>query len=634
MRIGLDIETTDLDPRRGELVLVSLAFPDGAVEVWEASDPSLPERLQAVWGEELVCHNALFDIPWLCRTFSLPVPERVRDTLVAERLLLGGLEAGLGLGDLSWRYLGKALDKALQTSFRAGETVSEAQRAYAAEDALVLLPILERQEALLREEGLWQVWELECLSLPVFCRMARDGIPFDREGLLALLSRLREETGALSRLLTEKLGPLAMAEKLRRYEAALARFRAWEQAQEEEAARLRAVWEREQPEEFSDPRPSRKYGGVPMGLARFLDRGLRTWREANPRPEKPKPPEPFNPDSPEQVLWALRELGLELDSTASQLLKAARSARPDLAPFLDPLLHYREKRKQETAFGETWLQAIWPDGTLHPDLRSLGTVSGRPTSADPNLLQLPADPAFRSLVRAPDGFLVLAADYSQMELRIMAELSQDPEMVRAFQTGEDLHGVTARLLFGPNWGERERKIGKAVTFLTLYGGGPKRLQEVAAEGGILLAFEEARAIVEDWRRVYAQAWETIEGWREEAVRRRKIRDPWGRVRKFPSGPLSPAEEAELRNQAGNFVIQASNAEITKLAMVAADRLLRPLGGRLLLNVYDELVALVPEGAGEEGLRRLVQAMVRAGGVLLRTVPVEVEGAIGRDWSAK
>ena len=82
------------------------------------------------------------------------------------------------------------------------------------------------------------------------------------------------------------------------------------------------------------------------------------------------------------------------------------------------------------------------------------------------------------------------------------------------------------------------------------------------------------------------------------------------------------------------MIQASNAEITKLAMVAADRLLRPLGGRLLLNVYDELVALVPEEAGGEGLHRLVQAMVRAGKVLLRTVPVEVEGAIGRDWSAK
>jgi DNA polymerase I-like protein with 3'-5' exonuclease and polymerase domains len=629
MRIGLDIETTGLEARRDQLVLVALAFPNGSVEVWEASDPSLPDRLRSLWGEELVCHNALFDLFWLCLTFSLPIPTRILDTLVAERLLLGGLEEGLGLAETVERRLGKKLDKTLQTSFREGEPVSAEQKEYAAEDARILLPLLSVQEELLRREGLWKVWELERLALPVFLRMRCSGIPFDREGLLRLLETIREEAKVLRREVCELLGPLAMAEKVRRYEREKEAYEAWERALADEEAFLRSYWERERPEEFSDPRPSKKYGGVPMGLARFLDRELRAWKEVNPRPPKPKPPDPFNPDSPEQVLWAFRELGLELESVSSGALSLLP---PDLAKtYALPLLRYREKRKQETAFGETWLQAIWEDGVLRPDLRSLGTVTGRPTSSDPNLLQLPATKPFRNLVRAPEGFAVLAADYSQMELRIMAELSQDPEMVRAFREGEDLHGVTARLLFGPNWGDRERRIGKAVTFLTLYGGGPKRLVQVAAEGGIVLSLEEAREIVQSWRQAYSLAWETIEGWRDEAARTRTIRDPWGRVRKFPPGPLSPAEEVELRNQAGNFVIQASNAEITKLAMVGAQELLEPLGGRVLLNVYDELVALIPEEKAEEGVRRLVGAMTWAGRVLLQTVPVEVEGGFGKTW---
>ncbi len=629
MRIGLDIETTGLEARSDKLVLVAVSFPNGTVEVWEASDPSLPDRLRAIWGEEIVCHNALFDLFWLCLSFSLPIPERILDTLVAEKLLLGGLEEGLGLAETVERRLGKKLDKSLQTSFREGEPISAEQKAYAAEDARILLPLLSIQEELIRREGLWKVWELEKLTLPVFLQMRIRGIPFNREGLLGLLETIREEARILRREVSELLGPLAMAEKVRRYEREKRAYEAWEKTLAEQEAFLRSYWERERPEEFSDPRPSKKYGGVSMGLARFLDRELRAWKEANPRPQKPKPPDPFNPDSPEQVLWAFRELGLDLDSVASGSLSLLP---PDLyKTYALPLLRYREKRKQETAFGETWLQAIWEDGVLRPDLRSLGTVTGRPTSSDPNLLQLPATKPFRNLVRAPEGFAILAADYSQMELRIMAELSQDPEMVRAFREGEDLHGVTARLLFGPNWGDRERRIGKAVTFLTLYGGGPRRLVQVAAEGGILLSLEEAKEIVQSWRQAYSLAWETIEGWRNEAVRTRKIRDPWGRVRKFPLGPLSPAEEVELRNQAGNFVIQASNAEITKLAMVAAQELLEPLGGRILLNVYDELVALVPEARAEEGIRRLVGAMVGAGKVLLSTVPVEVEGGFGRTW---
>lgn len=630
MRVGIDIETTGLSFREGELVAVTIAYPDGSVRVYPAADALPP--LQAVWEAELVCHNATFDLVWLCRHFGLPIPRAVFCTLTAEKLRWSGLwdEGGERQVDLSLaatveRELGVKLDKELQTSFTAGSPLTPDQVRYAARDAAVLLPLAARQEVALRELGLERIWELEKLAFPVFLQMMVEGIPFDREHLATLVAVKEEEAAALRRVVVERLGPAAQTVKARKFRSDLQAFQAWERELEE----VRKTAE----QALSTDPASAPFPVDDWLLAHpksYVRRWEQWWRESNPRPPKPVEPSPFNPDSVDQLRSAFAELGWEVDSVAEEKLLVAITDPAARETYVDPLLRYRRLQKQITAFGRGWLALVEDDGRLHPEFQPVGTASGRPTSRNPNLLQLPADPLFRSLVRAPEGYAVVAADYSQMELRLMAELSGDPEMVGAFQRGDDLHWVTAKKIFGEGATKQERSVAKTTNFLILYGGGAQTLAEKLAAEGILLTPEEAKRIVGEWRATFPVAWAAIEAWREEGVRRRQVASAWGRIRRF-----APDDHPEVvKRAAGNHVIQATNADITKLAMVGADAVLRPLGGRLLLQVYDELVALVPEEVAELAAGRLRTVMVEAAKTVLRQVPVEADVAWGASWAVK
>lgn len=632
--VGIDIETTGLDPRTDRVVLVSLA--DGSRGLLlDPRDPELPGALRQLFASrELVVHRAGFDLTFLCLHFGLPVPQRVWDTKVAERLLTNGLDLDTSLAASAERRLGVTLDKGLQTSFTEGGELSQEQLAYALTDALVLLPLKAAQEQLIRERGLGRIWELERAVLPVFVDLTVRGIPLDREWLLALSQAAEARAQALSRVLAERLGPLALKEKLRRFEQEQQVLAAWEEELRAFAEQKFREWQ-EHYQELDGPYQDLKHPdaqGRPIGFRRWYRPQEQAWRADHPRPPKPKEPDPFDPDSPQQVLWAFQELGYQLESTAEEQLLLLKLRPEHRSQLLEPLLAYRQAAKLHQAFGEHWVAFLWPDGMVRPRVDPFGATSGRPTCSSPNLFQLPArrGPEYRRLVRAPEGFVVVAADYSQMELRLMAELSQDPAMVEAYQTGQDIHLATARKVFGPQAGERERKIAKNLNFLTLYGGGARRLAEVSTEGGVSLTIREAKRVLEDWRREFAQAWAVIEGWRSEVRARYEIRTPWGRPRFFPLD----ADPEQAAREGANHVIQGANADITKLAMVIAQARLAPLGGRLILQVYDELVALVPETQASAGAEALKDAMLTAAGTLLRTVPPEVDVAWGEDWSCK
>jgi DNA polymerase I-like protein with 3'-5' exonuclease and polymerase domains len=632
--VALDIETTGLDPRADRIVLVCLSDGERTL-VLDPQDPDLPRALRELFtSRELVVHRSGFDLPFLCLHLGLPVPPRVWDTRLAERALTNGLGLDLSLAASVERRLGVTLDKSLQRSFTQGGEISQEQLAYARKDAEVLLPLREVQGEMLQKRGLGKIWGLERAVLPVFLSIQVEGVPLDRDWLLELAWSNQRRADSLGRVLAERLGPLALGEKLRRFQEEQQALQEWQEALEALEEEVYQEWSQRYPSlgpEFQDLRnPDAR--GRPIGFRRFFKPREKAWREAHPRPPKPKEPEPFDPDSPQQVLWAFRELGYRLDSVAEEVLLLTSFSPEHRALYVDPLLAYRKAAKLYQAFGERWGDLVWPDGMVRPDIDPFGASSGRPTCSRPNLFQLPArsGPEFRKLVRAPEGFVVVAADYSQMELRIMAELSGDPVMVEAFQRGEDLHLVAARWIFGEGAGEQERKIAKNCSFLTLYGGGARRLAETASVGGVALSEREAKEILGKWRSTFAQAWATIEGWREEARVRYEIRTPWGRTRWFPP-EIHPEQVAR---EGANCVIQGANADITKLAMVLADRGLRALGGRLILQVYDELVALVPEERAAEGAEVLKRAMLEAAGVLFRQVPVEVDAAFGPDWSCK
>lgn len=655
MLVGLDIETTGLDPRQDRLVLVALAFPDGEVKVFEASDPQLGLTLQSVWGETLVCHFATFDIPWLCRHFGLPVPQRILDTRVAEALLVSGLNLELSLKETAQRRLGVELDKSLQTSFAEAGPVTEAQRAYAAQDARILLPLIRAQEEELHQAGLWTIWEIEKACTPVFVKMAVLGVPFDPGRLAPYLEQVRREREWLEQQLGHQLGGPYLNRLLEDYDQKLQAYQAWQEALEAERQRLVTLWDQSMAEAiaFFEEHPRQRRDAEALGPAewdsrwkellrdrgewkgrkRFVHDQLVLWQAQHPRPAKPAPPPPFDPDSPKQVLEAFQALGYSDLSSVSEEQLRLYPFREEHWEVVNLLLRYRSRRKIETAFGEPLLAAVWEDGRLRPQFRQIGTASGRPTTVSPNLLQLPSaktDQGVRQAVVAPPGYRLVVADYSQIELRLLAALSGDEQMIDLFQRGEDLHQATARLLFGSRAGEKERRIAKAVNFLTVYGGGPRRLAEVASQGGIVLSAQEAKQVIARWKESFPTAWSALEEWQESSLRRRETRSAWGRRRLF--GPEEPPDE--VRRAGANHVIQSSAADVMKLAMAAVDRLVSPLGAWICLQVYDELVLVVPEEKAEWTRKLVVSGMTEAARRLLGPVPAEVEAIVAESWAEK
>jgi len=240
----------------------------------------------------------------------------------------------------------------------------------------------------------------------------------------------------------------------------------------------------------------------------------------------------------------------------------------------------------------------------------------------------PKSAGFRRAFVARDGHVLVTADYSQIELRIMAALSGDPEMTRAFVEGQDLHRLTASRIFGvpeDAVSERQRKIGKQVNFGTLYGMGARRLVAELAAQGIRISLEEAQGALDGWRRTYRRAAEWIRERGVEAVRDGVAKTALGRIRSFAT-PRDAAEAAAIARRGGNLPIQGTAADIMKLAMSEL------VGMGIVLQVHDELVLEVPEGYAEVAVEIIRDTMRRCAEEVLDGFPVGVDVTVGRSWA--
>jgi DNA polymerase-1 len=298
------------------------------------------------------------------------------------------------------------------------------------------------------------------------------------------------------------------------------------------------------------------------------------------------------------------------------------------------LLQHRDATKLRQIV-ETLTTAIASDGRIHTTYDQTGTTTGRISSTDPNLQNIPirteVGHRIRAAFRAGEGFeSLLTADYSQIEMRIMAHLSGDEGLIEAFRSGEDLHRFVGARIFGVEpadvTSEMRTKV-KAMSYGLAYGlsafGLSKQLRIESAEAKQLMTDYFARfgAVREYLRSVVAQAKE--DGYTETI---------FGRRRPFPDlkSPNRVLRENAER-QALNAPIQGSAADIMKIAMngVAADMARDALRSRMLLQVHDELVFEV--AAGE---RDALEAIVRhrMGTAAELAVPLEVQVGVGRDWN--
>jgi DNA polymerase-1 len=350
----------------------------------------------------------------------------------------------------------------------------------------------------------------------------------------------------------------------------------------------------------------------------------------------------FNVDSPKQLREVLFDrLGLESRRRTAKSRAASTDARTleelsDAHPIAGRLLEYRTLAKLKGTYVDALPRLVDPeDGRLHTSFNPTGAATGRLSSSDPNLQNIPtrtdAGRRIREAFVPEDGFVFLASDYSQVELRVLAHLTGDPELTAAFRSGEDIHRRTAARVFEVHpdlVSDEMRRRAKAVNFGVLYGMSELRL---AREQRIPRT--EARKFIRAYFERFAGVRAYIDEVRDRVQREGEVRTLFGRVRRFPQlrGQANRAVREQALRAAVNTTVQGTAADLMKLAMLAVARELERASSeaRILLQVHDELLLEVPEPALEPTAEIIRRAMEN---VHALNVPLTVDQGTGRDWS--
>jgi DNA polymerase-1 len=349
---------------------------------------------------------------------------------------------------------------------------------------------------------------------------------------------------------------------------------------------------------------------------------------------------PFNVNSPPQLAEVLFDkLGLPAPrkSAKTGARSTAADVLEDLAakhPLPAKIIEFREAAKLKSTYVDALPRLISPaDGRLHTRLSQTGTATGRLSSANPNLQNIPvrgeAGRQIRAAFVAEKGHLLLSADYSQIELRLLAHFSEDPVLVEAFERGQDIHARTAEEVFGVGplaQTAEHRRSAKAVNFGIIYG-----LSAYGLARQLGIERSEAAKFIAAYFERYRGVKEYLDRHLEEVRKTGFTRTLFGRVRPIPE-IQSPqgAMRALGERVALNTPLQGTAADLIKLAMIEIDRQLAgsKLGARMILQVHDELLFEVPRGGLAE-LRALVQPAMEQ--VHPLRVPLVVDLKAGPNW---
>lgn len=299
------------------------------------------------------------------------------------------------------------------------------------------------------------------------------------------------------------------------------------------------------------------------------------------------------------------------------------------------ILEHRELTKLRSNWIEGLPALVGPDGRLHTHYQQAVAATGRLSSARPNLQNIPVRSGvgseIRRAFRAAEGWSLVVADYSQIELRVLAHVSGDAAMIEAFRTGEDIHAATAAVVFGglPELVTSEqRRAAKVINFGILYGMTPWGLSK---QLGITPG--EAKRFIA----AYLDRFEGVRRYTEETLERARatsrVETLWGRIRWLPDiRSRNRMVRENTERMAVNAPIQGSAADILKLAMIRLHGRLAEAGtgARLLLTVHDELVVEAPQGTEDETVGVVRDVM---SSVVELEVPLDVDAGVGPDWGS-
>lgn len=685
--IALDAETTGLDPLGRRLVMLQLK-QDGQTFIVDLRDagPVSYGILSSIQHIPIIGHNVGFD--WKFLAAQGVRFERVYDTAIAEQLLTSSGKMPK-LSEVVAKYCKVTLEKDFREWFYSpaplderterrrvgrkylgytdtGEDVWEDEYVevrlwdepfpdealtYGELDVEYLHTIKAAQIRALREAGMATIAAVEMRCVPAIAQMELNGVHINVDGWRDIIT----EQEGIARLKSAELGTSELAVAVR--DARMARF--------DEQAAVLAKWEVEKKaaEAASREEFDATNGGDPhttqfLGWGEWKRRWMADWKAEHPRPTTPdKKLREVNLNSHQQLAEGLELLGVPVEDTEAETLKALVGDYP----VLRPLLELRAAEKIVSTYGESLLSLLGPDGRIHPSFHQIGAETGRMSSSRPNWQNIPArtelGSRMRRCVTAAEGHSLIVADFSNIEMRILADMSGDAVLLQMFADGTDMHCFTARRMFnlpasmtedevkeyrlpdGPLKGLKARDVAKTINFGTVYG---------QSEYGFARKFGVVVDAARQFNELYYQTFPGLKpfltrqardglngGYSVTALGRRR----YYRVPQQPGRGASREDEWEYKKAVGiiqrasmNHPIQGTSADITKLAVA----LFFERSGaeqRLVAVVHDELVVECHDDIVDHTKALLETSMFDAASAVLKRVYLPpVEAHVGTEWS--
>ena len=345
----------------------------------------------------------------------------------------------------------------------------------------------------------------------------------------------------------------------------------------------------------------------------------------------------FNIGSPKQVGEIFEELNISTGrKTATGQVSTSRDVLDELALNYDIarfIIEYRELDKLKATYADALPKLIDADGRIHGSLRQTVAATGRLSSTDPNLQNIPVRTELGQRIRKafiPEkGNRLISADYSQLELRILAHITQDPVMLEAYKTGEDIHSKTARLVFGATDEKdlkEKRRLAKIVNFGIAYA-----VEAFGLSQRVGISRSEARKVIDDYFATYKGIRAYMDRIPEEAREKGYVESLFGRRRYFPSiNDRNFSVRSRAEREAINMPIQGTASDIVKIAMLKVDAALKKEGlkTQMIMQIHDELLFEAPEAEVEKA-SEIIKREMEASATL--DVPLIAEIGSGYDW---